>query len=97
MMEAAALGKCTMFGPHAFNFTQTVEALLSEQGAIQVADGAELLNQVRKCLLEPDYAQRIAHNGQNVIRKNQGATRKSVTEIARLLASYGPKSATVSS
>jgi 3-deoxy-D-manno-octulosonic-acid transferase len=28
MMEAAALGKCTLFGPHTFNFRQTVEVLL---------------------------------------------------------------------
>ena len=28
MMEAAALGKCTIFGPHAFNFKQAVEDLL---------------------------------------------------------------------
>jgi len=44
MMEAAALGKCTMFGPHAFNFRQTVDALLCDNGAIMVKDKEELGN-----------------------------------------------------
>jgi len=85
MMEAAALGKCTLFGPHAFNFRQTVEALLAQQGAIQVADGNALLRTLRKCLAEPDHAESIAQNGQDVIRQNQGATARSVTQIKRLL------------
>ena len=42
MMEAAALGKCTLFGPYAFNFQQTVDALLEAEGAIMVKDENEL-------------------------------------------------------
>ena len=43
MMEAAALGKCTIFGPHAFNFKQAVDDLLKADGAILVKDANELL------------------------------------------------------
>jgi 3-deoxy-D-manno-octulosonic-acid transferase len=85
MMEAAALGKCTIFGPHTFNFTQTVDALLAEEGAILVKDQQELLQAMRQCLLEPQYAGEIARNGREVIRKNQGATAKSVERIAAIL------------
>jgi 3-deoxy-D-manno-octulosonic-acid transferase len=85
MMEAAALGKCTIFGPHAFNFKQTVDALLADNGAIMVTDKEELLETMQKCLLETDYAQEIAQNGREVIRKNQGATTKSIEQIAKFL------------
>jgi len=85
MMEAAALGKCTMFGPHAFNFRQTVEALLDGGGAILVTNGNELLAKVRQCLSEPEYAGKIARAGQAVIRQNQGATAKTMEALARLL------------
>ena len=85
MMEAAALGKCTVFGPHAFNFRQTVDSLLAGNGAIMVNDGDELLKTMQKCLLEPDYAREIARNGQEDIKRNQGATTKSIEQIEKFL------------
>ncbi|UCE99127.1 MAG: 3-deoxy-D-manno-octulosonic acid transferase [Planctomycetota bacterium] len=85
MAEAAALGKCTIFGPHAFNFKQTVDALLADEGAIIVKDKEELLETIQKCLTEPDFTERIARNGQEVIRKNQGATEKTIEQIAKFL------------
>jgi 3-deoxy-D-manno-octulosonic-acid transferase len=85
MMESAALGKCTIFGPYAFNFKQTVEALLAGDGAIMVKNKEELLQMLQKCLCEPDFARKIAENGQIVIRKNQGATVKSIEKISKFL------------
>lgn len=85
MMEAAALGKPTIFGPHAFNFRQAVDALLKDEGAIMVKDEQELLQTMQKCLSDPDFAQKIAKNGRQVIKKNQGATKKTITQIAALL------------
>ena len=85
MAEAAALGKPTIFGPYAFNFKQTVDALLKDKGAIMVKDKQDLLETMRKCLTKPNFAERIARNGQEVIRKNQGATAKSINAITELL------------
>ncbi len=85
MAEAAALGKCTIFGPHAFNFKQTVDALLADTGAIMVKDKHELLQTMQKCLSEQEFADRIAQNGREVIKKNQGATAKSIDQIAKFL------------
>jgi 3-deoxy-D-manno-octulosonic-acid transferase len=85
MMEAAALGKCTLFGPHAFNFEQTVEALLEARGAIQVADKNDLLQALTKCLSDPDDARRIAQAGQTVIRQNQGGTARTMDALRSLL------------
>jgi 3-deoxy-D-manno-octulosonic-acid transferase len=85
MVEAAALGKPVLFGPHTFNFKQTVDVLLEGNGAIMVKNEQQLLQTIEKCLSEPDFAEKIAHNGQEVIRKNQGATKKTITEIEKLL------------
>jgi 3-deoxy-D-manno-octulosonic-acid transferase len=87
MIEAAALGKCTIFGPHAFNFKQAADALLAGNGAILVKDKQQLLEVMEKCLSEPDFTEKIARNGQDVIRKNQGATQKTIDQIARFLGS----------
>jgi len=85
MAEATALGKCTVFGPYASNFKQTVDALLADSGAIMVKDEQELLQTIEKCLLEPDFAQKIAHNGREVIRKNQGATARTMEQISHII------------
>ncbi|MHC4647653.1 MAG: 3-deoxy-D-manno-octulosonic acid transferase [Planctomycetota bacterium] len=85
MIEAAALGKCTIFGPHTFNFSQTVEDLLKGRGAVLVKDRQELLDAMQKCLTETDFARQIARNGQNIIAKNQGATEKTIQQITQLL------------
>jgi 3-deoxy-D-manno-octulosonic-acid transferase len=85
MMEAAALGKPTLFGPHAFNFRQTVDALLEDEGAVMVKDAQDLLQTMQKCLTDADFAQKIAKNGRKVIKKNQGATQKTIAQITTLL------------
>ncbi|MGA2916487.1 MAG: 3-deoxy-D-manno-octulosonic acid transferase [Sedimentisphaerales bacterium] len=85
MMESAAMGKCTIFGPHTFNFKQPVQVLLQAQGAIEVAGEKELRQAIQKCLNEPQFAQKIARNGQQIIRDNQGATEKSISAIIGLL------------
>jgi 3-deoxy-D-manno-octulosonic-acid transferase len=85
MMEAAALGRCTIFGPHAFNFRQTVEVLLQGQGAIQVSDKDDLQKAMEKCLSDPAYAAKIAQAGQAVIRQNQGATARTMEVLRGVL------------
>ncbi|MFA5238550.1 MAG: 3-deoxy-D-manno-octulosonic acid transferase [Phycisphaerae bacterium] len=85
IIEAAALGKCTIFGPSIHNFQQTADALLAAQAGIMVKDKNDLLDTMRKCLAEPSFTEKIARNGQNVIRENQGATQKTIDQIATLL------------
>ena len=85
MMEAAALGKCTIFGPYAFNFEQTVDALLKGNGAIMVKDSQQLLQMMQKCLADSQFRETIARNGQEIIRKNQGATLRTLIKIAEFL------------
>ena len=85
MMESAALKKCTVFGPHAFNFEQPVAALLADNGAILVNNAEELLATLEKCLSDEGYAEQISANGRKVIELNQGATEKTVAKISEML------------
>jgi 3-deoxy-D-manno-octulosonic-acid transferase len=85
MMEAAALGKCTVFGPHTFNFRQTVEVLLQGQGALQVNDKDDLQKAMEECLSNPIYAGKVAQAGQAVIRQNQGATARTMEVLRDVL------------
>jgi 3-deoxy-D-manno-octulosonic-acid transferase len=85
MIESAALAKTTIFGPHTFNLKQSVEVLLAGDGAIEVQDENQLYDAIKKCLTDTQYAEKIAHNGQNVIRRNQGATKKAIEAVEKLL------------
>ena len=85
MMEPAALGKCTIFGPHTFNFRQTVQALLEGGGAIEVGDAEQLFQALRRCLSDTEYTLQISRNGRDVIRRNQGATERTVAVVLALL------------
>ena len=85
MMEAAALGNCTIFGPHAFNFRQTVDVLLQGSGAIMVQNDQQLYESLEKCLSNHDYRETIASKGRDIIIENQGATQKAVEEIVKLI------------
>jgi len=87
MIESAALGKCTIFGPHTFNFKQTVRALLAGEGAIEVNDPDELFKILDKCLTDTAYARQIATTGRKIIQQNQGATDRTVKAITSLLKS----------
>ena len=85
MMEAAASGNCTIFGPHAFNFRQTVDALIQDNGAIMVQNPDQLYETLQKCLSDHDYRETIANKGRDIIIENQGATQKAVEEIVKLI------------
>jgi 3-deoxy-D-manno-octulosonic-acid transferase len=88
IIEAAALGKCTIFGPYVYNFQQTADDLLAAEGAISVKDKQELLETMQKCLNKLSFTKKIARNGQNVIRKNQGATAKTIEQVVKLLTEH---------
>lgn len=85
MVEAAALGKPVLFGPYTSNFKQTVDALLEGNGAIMVKDKQDLFETMQKCLNELVFAEKIAKNGREIIKKNQGATQKTIDQIAKFL------------
>jgi len=85
MMESTAMGKCTIFGPHTFNFKETVKSLLQAQGAIEIKNEKKLYETIQKCLDQPQFAQQIAVAGRNVIKVNQGATQKTISAIVNLL------------
>jgi 3-deoxy-D-manno-octulosonic-acid transferase len=73
MIEPAAYGVATCFGPNTQNFRDVVELLLSNQAAVRVTTGAELTAFVRHCLEQPPYAAELGRTAEAVVRAQQGA------------------------
>lgn len=83
MIEAAALGKPTAFGPHTFNFPQADE--LAANGCMRVADADELIEQLCRWLSETASARQAGRSAQRFVQSRQGATRRNVEMICRVL------------
>jgi len=83
MIEAAALGKPTAFGPHTFNFPQADR--LAEHGCARVADAGALAEQFDAWLSDREAAAAAGASAQQYVRSQQGATRRNVEMICRVL------------
>jgi 3-deoxy-D-manno-octulosonic-acid transferase len=83
MIEAAALGKATAFGPHTYNFPQADE--LAKHGCVRVADADELATTLTAWLGDPAKAARAGQQAQAYVIAQQGATRRNVEMLCDLL------------
>jgi len=83
MIESAALGKPTTFGPHTFNFPQADE--LARNGCVRVPDAQALQKQLDAWLGDPSSATEAGRKAQDYVRAQQGATRRNVEMLCRIL------------
>ena len=83
MIEAAALGKATAFGPHTFNFPQADD--LAANGCARVTDADQLREQFDQWLADPATAREAGRAAQDYVRSRQGATTRNVEMICRVL------------
>ena len=84
-LEPAALGKPVIMGPHRFNFLE-ISAMLRDAGALREVDDAEGLAEAVRQLFElPQDAQRMAQAGLKVMQANQGALKRLLDGLDRLM------------
>jgi 3-deoxy-D-manno-octulosonic-acid transferase len=85
LLEAAALGVPVVVGPQVFNFAEITRLLLAEEGAVQVADAAELARAVTAWLGDAAERARIGENGRRFVERNRGALDRLIAAVdARL-------------
>ena len=87
MIEPAAYGAAVSFGPNTKNFRDIVEMLLRENAAVIVRDQTEMQQFVRNCLENPGYAKDLGNRARDLVAKQIGATRQTLTLLERLLKS----------
>ena len=73
MLEAAAQGVAVCFGPHVFNFAAISQLLLEAAAARQVANAAELADQVSAWFADASKRAEAGENGRAVVARNRGA------------------------
>ncbi|MEO6597446.1 MAG: 3-deoxy-D-manno-octulosonic acid transferase [Planctomycetota bacterium] len=90
MLEPAAQGRATIFGPHTTNFRRDVELLLAADAVVQVPDGAAFARELGRLLQDGELRTRLGQKALAVISQNQGATARTLDLVSDLL---GPPAA----
>lgn len=89
ILEPAALARPVVFGPSIYNFQETADALLAQNGAVRVRDAAELERVLTELLADPEWARRVGESARRVIESGRGATRRNVDIVDKVLAAAG--------
>jgi 3-deoxy-D-manno-octulosonic-acid transferase len=87
MLEPAAYGVATCFGPNTWNFRDIVSQLLAADGARVVRSAEELEAFVRQAIESPEFARQLGERAQRLVLSQQGATRRTVKLLCSLSAS----------
>jgi 3-deoxy-D-manno-octulosonic-acid transferase len=82
ILEPASQKVPVIFGPHMNNFREIASKILELNGAVQVADGAELTNEVRVLLDDEEKRIEIGANGAKLLEVNSGSTQRHMEIIA---------------
>jgi 3-deoxy-D-manno-octulosonic-acid transferase len=86
MLEPAAYGVATCFGPNTWNFRDIVAQLLAADGARVVKDAAEFEAFVLRVLDQPRDAAALGDRARRLVLSQQGATRRTGELLCGLVA-----------
>ena len=85
ILEPAVHGKPILFGPHMQNFAEIAAAFLRHQAAIQVRDGADLVDVVLRLAGDPVERARLGAGARALVEANRGAKARTLAVIEELL------------
>jgi 3-deoxy-D-manno-octulosonic-acid transferase len=85
LIEACAVGKPVLIGPHTFNFADAAENAISAGAAQRVTDANDLLQQASLLLREPAARDAMGENAQRFAAAHRGATLRTLALLKPLL------------
>lgn len=86
VLEPAVLGRPVLVGPHTFNFTEGLLALLEDAGAlVVVADARALAQAALHWLRDSNERDRVGGVARDIVHRHRGATHRTVGVVRELL------------
>jgi 3-deoxy-D-manno-octulosonic-acid transferase len=95
MVEAAALGKAVLLGPHLDNFRAVANDLIAAGAAYVARDGDELAVLAVRLLRDPAAARDAGRRGRQVVEANRGALSRTIQMIEEAVAAAPDASGSV--
>jgi 3-deoxy-D-manno-octulosonic-acid transferase len=89
LLEAAALGKAVIVGPHMFNFEEITAMMVEAEAAVQVHSVGELTPAVRRLLQDANLRHSVGHRGRQVVEDNRGAIDRLMVLIVEVMTTSG--------
>ncbi|HLP97523.1 MAG TPA: lipid IV(A) 3-deoxy-D-manno-octulosonic acid transferase [Sideroxyarcus sp.] len=85
LIEACAVGKPVLIGPHTYNFAQATELAVASGAAIQVSQADDLVHQLNLLFHDAERLTTMGQAGQRFVSANRGATDSAVMHIGLAL------------
>lgn len=85
LIEACALGKPVLIGPHTFNFAVVTEDAIAAGAAQRVADAAELLRVAATLLSQAQQRESARHAALAFAQRHRGATKRTLELLQALI------------
>jgi 3-deoxy-D-manno-octulosonic-acid transferase len=85
MIEPAAYGVATSFGPNTKNFRDVVGLLLQREAAVVVSNEAELAEFLQRCLDDITYRRQLGRRAAETVLQQIGAADRTVSMLTTLL------------
>ncbi len=85
LIEACAVGKPVLIGPHTYNFAQASQNAVDSGAAVRVQDTTELAQALQNLLAHPDQMAEIGNAGLHFVSAHRGATGQALLYISRFL------------
>jgi 3-deoxy-D-manno-octulosonic-acid transferase len=81
LIEACAVGRPVLLGPHTYNFSEAAESAVEAGAALRVGDAGELMRVARRLLADADAAARMGQAGLAFSRRHRGATQRVIKGV----------------
>jgi 3-deoxy-D-manno-octulosonic-acid transferase len=85
LIEACALGRAVLIGPHTFNFSDAAESAVQAGAALRVQNAASLAGSVNALFADRERLRRMGEAGMTFCASHRGATARTLDLIARAL------------
>ena len=82
LLEAGALGRPVVFGPHMFNFSEISEMFLQHGAGIQINDVSELATVCLRLLQDAGMRDQYGTQGEKLVQQNKGALEQVMAMIS---------------
>lgn len=81
LIEACALGKPVLIGPHTYNFEQASELAIASGGALRIENANAITPALEKLFSDWEYMHAMSTAGLRFVQENQGATSRALTQV----------------